>query len=229
MSHIDYEVQEGVANLTMKNGGAFNSDSLAAFNQALDQTLSDEECELLLLSGEGKSFSQGLDLDFIMSLTDPVAGMDFVHDCMRMIGRLLCFPLPVVSVLNGHAFGLGAMITLASDYKVMREDRGYFCLPEADLGMPLTHRMNALVCGKLSGNVLRDVLLTARRVGGAEAASLAIVDAAAPIASLREAGLALAAPMRGKSREALAALKRGINGDILSVIEADAPEATIAV
>ena len=110
--------------------------------------------------------------------------MAFVGDCMQMVGRLLTFPIPVASLVNGHAFGLGAMITLASDYKVMREDRGYFRLPEVDLGMTLTERMNALVCGKLSGKVLRDVLLTGKRVGGPEAASCRIVDASGALADL---------------------------------------------
>ena len=146
---------------------------------------------------------------------------------MLMVGRLLCFPLPVVAAVNGHAFGLGAMITLASDYKVMREDRGYFCLPEVDLGMTLTERMNALVCGKLSGAVLRDILLTGKKAGAGDAVAMGIVDAAAPVAALEETALALAAPMRGKKRDSVSGLKRGINVDILAVIESDREDQVI--
>jgi enoyl-CoA hydratase/carnithine racemase len=186
----------------------------------------DEAAEVLLLTGEDKSFSQGLDLDFIMAHQDQA--MQFVGDCMRAVSRLLTFPLPVVSVVNGHAFGLGAMITLASDYKVMRQDRGFFCLPEVDLNMTLTHRMNALVCGKLTGNVLRDVLLTGRRVTGPEAEQWGIVDRAAPLDELRGLALELAQPMCGKNRQALSGLKRGINSRILSIIEGDVADATIA-
>lgn len=211
--------------LTMQGSGAFNPDSLAAFNAALDAVLTDESAEILLITGVDKNFSQGLDLDYLMSA--PEGAMDFVRDCLLMIGRLLTFPVPVVSAVNGHAFGLGAMITLASDYKVMRQDRGYFCLPEVDLGMTLTYRMNALVCGKLSGNVLRDILLTGRRVAGPEAAQWGIVDGVAPEAELLALAQALAAPMRGKNRNALAGLKRGINLDILAVIEADDADTTI--
>lgn len=224
---MNLRISDSVATLTMTGDGVFNADTLAAFNSALDAALQQASVDLLLLTGEEKSFSQGLDLEFLMGLDDATAGMTFVQDCMRMIGRLLTFPMPVAAAVNGHAFGLGAMLTLASDYKVMREDRGYFCLPEVDLGMTLTRRMNALVCGKLGGAVLRDVLLTGRRLPGAEALAGGVVDALGPRDALLERATELAAPMRGKKREALAGLKRGIHWDILAVIEADEPCVTI--
>ena len=219
------ENQDGVYTLTMPDGGAFNPDSLRAFSEALDTVLADESAEVLLITGQEKNFSQGLDLEYIMA--HPDEAMQFVGDCMRVVGRLLYFPLPVAAMVNGHAFGLGAMITLASDYKVMREDRGFFCLPEIDLGMTLTYRMNALVCGKLSGTVLRDVLQTGQRVTGSEAEQMGIVDRTAPVESLRALALELVQPMRGKDRRALSGLKRGINIDILATIEGDVPDATI--
>lgn len=211
--------------LTMTDGGAFNPDTMAGFNAALDSVLADENAGVLFITGEGKNFSQGLDLEYLA--TGPDDAMDFVRGCLVAVGRLLSYPLPVVSLVNGHAFGLGAMITLASDYKVMREDRGYFCLPEIDMGMTLTYRMNALVCGKLSGNTLRDVLQTGLRLSGPDALARGIVDRTAPVDSLRGLGLELAQPMCGKSREALSGLKHGINLDILAVIESDEPEVII--
>lgn len=226
MAHVTLTREGAAFTLTLHNGGVFNPDSLAAFNEALDAVLDDTSADLLLITGEDKNFSQGLDLEYLGSA--PEGAMAFVGDCMRMVGRLLRFPLPVAAVVNGHAFGLGAMITLASDYKVMRQDRGYFCLPEVDLGMTLTERMNALVCSKLSGNVLRDVLLTGKRVTGPEAASLGIVDAAASIEDLFDTATVIAAPMRGKSRQALSGLKRGLNVTTLDVIDADVPDTIIA-
>lgn len=226
-STMELITKDSVCVLTMSGTGAFNAGSLEAFNKALDAVLAQEDAEVLVLTGQEKNFSQGLDLDYVISLGDPEVAMSFVHDCMKMVGRLLTFGLPVVAAVNGHAFGLGAMITLASDYKVMREDRGYFCLPEADLGMTLTHRMNALVCGKLRGAVLRDVLLAGRRMAGPEALAAEIVDAVCSAEALQQTGIELCAPMRGKNRDALAGLKRGVNVDILKVIEAKDPEATI--
>ncbi len=227
MISVALDFDAGVARLAMLDGGKFNADSLRAFDDALGEALDHEETEVLVITGEGKHFSQGLDLDYLMAVGDPDAAMAHVLNCMRMIGRLLSAPVPVVAAVNGHAFGLGAMITLAADYKAMREDRGYFCLPEADLGMTLTGRMNVLVCNKLSGSTLRDALLCARRFTAAEAQTAGIVDIAVPLDSLEQAAIALAGPMRGKQRQALAGLKRGMNSAILQAIESETPEVTL--
>ena len=227
MSAVNLNLEDGVARVTMSGEGKFNPSSLSDFSAALDGALDSPLTEVILITGTDKNFSQGLDLDYLMSVGNPGEAMAFLRDCMHMVGRLLVAPVPVVAAINGHAFGLGAMITLASDYKVMREDRGYFCLPEADLGMTLTGRMNALVCNKLDGRVLRDVLLTGRRIGAADAVAMGIIDAAAPSEEIEALGIALAAPMRGKQRAALAGLKRGVNLPILAAIESEAPEQTI--
>lgn len=227
MSAVNLTREDGVARVMMSAEGKFNPASLSEFTAALDGALDSPHTEILLITGTGRNFSQGLDLDYLMSVGDPDEAMGFLRDCMRMIGRLLVAPVPVVAAVNGHAFGLGAMLTLASDYKVMREDRGYFCLPEADLGMTLTERMNALVCNKLHGSVLRDVLLTGRRIGAADALAMSIIDAKGPDQEIEQLGIALAGPMRGKQRSALAGLKRGINLPILAAIHSEAPEQTI--
>jgi enoyl-CoA hydratase/carnithine racemase len=134
---------------------------------------------------------------------------------MNTLARLLVFPMPVVAAVNGHAFGFGAMLVLASDFSVMREDRGFFCLPEVDLGMGLVPSMNALVTHRLSGRVLRDLLLTGQRIGGREAVEYGIVDEHAPEEKIISTARALPQPMMGKERKALVQLKTGIYGDIL--------------
>ena len=79
-----------IMTLTMHNEGKFNPSSLAEFNQALNQVLADESLSGLLISGEGKTFAQGLDLEYLTSEKPDIA-MEFVHQCMQMIGRLLAF------------------------------------------------------------------------------------------------------------------------------------------
>ena len=208
---------------TFTGEGRFNESSLEAFHDAMLAAFADEEAQVLFLQGEGKNFSQGLDLEWMMS--NPSQG--FVVDCMRVVGRMLDSPIPIVSLVTGHAFGLGAMIVLASDYRVMREDRGFFCLPEVDLNMTLTVRMNELVCSKLSPKALRAALLTGERVTAQRALELDIVDAIAPLESLETLGLDLAAPMMGKSRRSLSGLKRGLNQPILELIESDVDDGPI--
>ena len=49
----------------------------------------------------------------------------------RLFARVLAFPRITVAAINGHAFAGGGMLALAHDFRVMRSDRGYFCLPES--------------------------------------------------------------------------------------------------
>ena len=206
------------ATITMHDDGKFNPDTLAEFNAALDTVYSDVRINALIITGEGKSFSQGLDIEYLFSAGTEGAAK-FIDECMEMVGRLLILPIPSVAASNGHAFGLGAMILMASDYKVMREDRGYFCLPEVDLDMVLIPSMNALVRDKLAGQALRDLLLTGKRIGGEQAVEYNVVDQCCDLDDLLSNAKALLQPMLGKSRETLTGLKAGLHQDILRYID----------
>ena len=178
--------------------------------------------QALFMRGEGKNFSQGLDLEYLMA--NPEIFGSFVTDTMHLAARLLTFPVPVVSLVNGHAFGLGAMLVLASDYAVMRGDRGFFCLPEIDIGMTLTVRMNALVKATMSARALRETLLTGGRLTGEQARSLGIVDAVGDESELEALALQVSAPMVGKPRELLAGLKYGLQHQLIDLMLSDAAD-----
>ena len=60
------------------------------------------------------------------------------------------FPCITIAAINGHAFAAGAMVALAHDFRVMRNDRGFFCLPEVDIGMTFTDSMESVIKSRLS-------------------------------------------------------------------------------
>jgi enoyl-CoA hydratase/carnithine racemase len=216
---VAVEVQQSGEELLIVLGdeGKFNPGSLGQVNAALDQLLATPAIKRLVITGEDRIFAQGLDLAYLGSV-DGEQAFNFVHDCMAMIGRLLTAPVPVVSAVNGHAFGLGAMIMLASDFRVMRNDRGFFCLPEVDLNMVLIPSMNALVCGKLSPSLVRDALLGGARIGGEQALQRGLVDVCCEQSALLSEARNLAAAMEAKDRATLTGLKQGINREILRAI-----------
>src|SRR5262249_29524710 len=140
---LDLRREGQVFVLTMQSGeNRFNHTFVDAFNQALDTVEASSGPAALVTIGTEKFYSNGLDLHWIAG---EGAGEDFLASVLRLLGRVLGFPLPTVAAINGHAFAAGAMLALAHDFRVMRADRGYFCLPEVDINLPLAPGMTALI------------------------------------------------------------------------------------
>lgn len=195
---------------------------LDAFRAALDEVESSTGPAALVSVGEGRFYSTGLDLAALSSTTpEEVAAL--MGDLHRLFARLLAFPVPTVAALNGHAFAAGAMIALAHDFRVMREDRGYLCLPEIDLatGQPLTPGMFALLEARLGPARLHEMLVTGHRYSGRECLSNEIVHEATSEEALLPRAIERAAELAEKHRPTLVALKRGLHADALRVLESD--------
>jgi enoyl-CoA hydratase/carnithine racemase len=190
----------------------FNRASVEELHAALDTVEAVEGDRALVTTGTGKYYSNGLDLDWLMA----GEGTDgFVEEVHRLFGRVLGFPAFTVAAVNGHAFAGGAMLACAHDRIVMREDRGYWCLPEVDLGLPLTPAMYATVDAHLPRATVAEAALTGRRYGGDDAVAAGIATAAVPEAEVLSRAIALADEMAGKDRAVLRAHKELLYGDAL--------------
>jgi enoyl-CoA hydratase/carnithine racemase len=166
-------------------------------------------------TGEGKFFSNGLDLDWVLAGGEGSLG--FMDDVHRLFGRLLGFPAFTVAAVNGHAFAGGAMLATAHDHLVMREDRGYWCLPEVDLGLPLTPAMYATVAAHLPEATRRDAALTGRRYAGPEALAAGIVHEIVAEDAVLDRAVEVAAALAGKNRDVIAEHKRLMYGDAIAI------------
>jgi enoyl-CoA hydratase/carnithine racemase len=135
-----------------------------------------------------------------------------------MFGRVLAFPAPTVAAVNGHAFGAGAMFVQCFDRRIMRTERGFFCLPEADLGMTFSAGMNALLKARLDPSTASEAMLTARRYGADEAVDRRVVDRAVPVDDLLTVAIEEASSGSARDGEVLAALKRDLYADALAAL-----------
>jgi Delta3-Delta2-enoyl-CoA isomerase len=218
---IDVAKDGDVFVLTMNAGeNRFNRGFVDALNAALDEV---EACDgpaaMVTTGGTEKFYSNGLDLDWMLGDGKDQAS-ELVADVIRTMGRMLALPVPSVAAINGHAFAAGGMFAMAHDFRVMRADRGFFCLPEVDLGLPLADGMTAVLKCKLRSDVLNELLLTGGRVGGARCVELGIVDEAADGGRVLERAVARAAALAGKNRGAYASLKRSMYGAAIEVARA---------
>ena len=217
--HLTLRLYPPVYTLCLKNGGACSLAFIADFNAALDAVEASQGPACLIITGQGKSFSTGFHLDDFFS-GDASLRDDMLSCSIRLLGRVAELPMPTVAALNGHAFGFGAMLALACDQRVMRSDRGFFCLPELDLQVAVPRAMMELLKLKVRHDVLQDLLFTGRRVGGQEACGLGIVDAACPAEALLEQAQDMVLPLAGKDRATLMAIKRELYRQFLDTVAA---------
>jgi enoyl-CoA hydratase/carnithine racemase len=171
--------QEGsVAVLTWNDGeNRVNVDSLGRLNTILDELESLDGPLAVVLTGSGKFFSNGLDLERFGN--NPGEFGDTLRELERTIGRVLVFPAYTVAAINGHAFAAGALISCAFDYRVMREDRGYWCMNEAEIGLALDDRLWSILVNRLPRATATVAATTARRFSGPDAKHFGIVEAVA--------------------------------------------------
>jgi enoyl-CoA hydratase/carnithine racemase len=214
---VGRERRDAVTIVRMDRGeNRFHPDLLTVLESTLDEIASDEEPRALVLTGAGKFFSNGLDLDYMAA--NPSDAPATLARVQTLFARLLGLDVPTVAAINGHAFAAGAMLALTFDLAVMRGDRGYFCLPEADLGLPFTPGMNALLQARLSPPVAHRAMVTGHRFAGSEALAGGIVAELAPEEEVLERAVGLAAALAGKPRHGVGAIKRGMYDSAIAAL-----------
>jgi enoyl-CoA hydratase/carnithine racemase len=149
------------------------------------------------------------------------AAIENVQRVHELLVRMLTFPVITVAALNGHAFAAGAMLALAHDFRVMRSDRGFFCLPEVDIQIPFTKTMQSLIMARLSPQTAHEAMITGKRYGGEQARERGIVDDAAADADVLPRAIALAKSLSGKHRATLQAIKRSAYGQVIAALESE--------
>ncbi len=190
----------------------FNEEFVSEVGDALDTVEGSGLPTALVTTGEGKFYSNGLDLERLGTASDPAAFLDQVH---RLLVRVLTFPAVTVAAVNGHAFAAGAMLASAHDFLIMRSDRGYWCLPEVDLGLPLTPTMYGVVAGRLPRFTLHEALTTGKRYDAGAAIAAQIAYASALEDDVFPRALALATELSGKNPGVVSAHKQLMYGDVL--------------
>ena len=172
----------------------------------------------MVLTGEGKFFSNGLYLENLKQL-DEAGRAVFGRKMEEIHRRLLMLPFPTVAAVNGHAFAGGAFVALSCDYRIMREDRGWICFSEVDAGVPIANQMIEILRGKLPPNTVRDALLIGKRYTADEAIVSGLVDAKAPMDELFTAAKDLATNLATKEPGIFQSIKQTYIGPIVEGLQ----------
>jgi enoyl-CoA hydratase/carnithine racemase len=226
MSIMNWVKDETVAIITMTNGE--NRQNLVfakTLNAMIDEIIADKSiCALIITSSDEKNFSQGIDVEWIMGQMQknehqPVT--DFINEMDIVFKKLLLYPVPVIAAINGHAYGNGSILSCACDFRFMRSDKGFFCFPEVNIGIPFRWGMNAFMKKAIPLPVLSQMQFTGNRYTAPELAQYnIIVKACADQEDLMASAIAFAKTFH-KKRGIFGELKRRLYNDIIKVLDSD--------
>lgn len=205
--------------LTLDDGeNRFSPGTLGGLHEALVEVAEADGPRALVTVGTGKFFTNGLDTDWMGAHPGQLG--DYLDRVHALLAQVLSLPCATVAAINGHAFGAGAMLAIAHDHRVLRADRGYWCLPEVDLGMPFTPFMNALVAARLPSMTAHEAMLTGRRWPGPDALAAGIAQALAEEAEVLPTAVTSAAAQAAKAGPNLAGIRTHLHAGVLAHLNA---------
>ena len=163
---------------------AFNGDVVNELHAAFQAVNDDAATQVVVLSGNGKSFSAGADLAWMQEQADlPHEANERGADHMaRMFLAIARCRRPVVGRIHGHALGGGSGLTAAVDIAICTEDC-LFGLTEVKLGI-VPAVISPFVLQKIGAGRARTLFLTGERFAGTEAQRIGLVHRAVPVDEL---------------------------------------------
>eukprot|EP01095_Lingulamoeba_sp_RSL-Kostka_P000777 TRINITY_DN11060_c0_g1_i1.p1 TRINITY_DN11060_c0_g1~~TRINITY_DN11060_c0_g1_i1.p1 ORF type:complete len:235 (+),score=52.26 TRINITY_DN11060_c0_g1_i1:44-748(+) len=204
-----------IIELTEKDN-RFNNNTVKILNSILDEIENDKEINALVTYGRGKIFSNGLDLEWLLSKNENVNRVEFIASYQKLMNRFLTFSIPTIAAMNGHAFAGGCMFALCHDFRIMNNKRGYICMPEVDLQMTLTNGMNEILKTKISDkSILRDVIILGKRYTANDALKYKFIDRAVEPHKVLGVSIQIAAQfaLKNYDRNTFHGLKKNLYSD----------------
>lgn len=188
---------------------SFNREMALALQHALDQCITDGT-RCLVISGEGKAFSAGQDLNEVTDPNGPEMQSIVAEHYNPIIMRLRDLELPVIAAVNGPAAGAGANIALACDIVIAKES-AYFLQAFSHIGLIPdsggTYHLPRIVGFQRASAMM----MLGEKVGAKDAETMGMIYKAIPDASWDEYVLSLSQRLAAMPTRGLALTKRALN------------------
>lgn len=231
---VSLTIEAGVADVRLDRPDKRNAFDMAMFEgvaDVIDRIGTARDIRCVVLSGEGRAFSAGVDLDALSSEPRLRDLMPRTHGEANLFQNAAwgwrTLAVPVIAAVHGVAFGAGCQVMLGADIRIAAADTR-ISIMETRWGLVPDVAGIALLRGLVREDIARDLVYTARILSGVEAAALGLVTrtAADPYAE----AMTLARIVAGQSPQAIRAAKRLMNampeGTAASLLLAESKEQT---
>jgi enoyl-CoA hydratase/carnithine racemase len=225
---LTINVENGVADVRFTRPDKLNALDQGQFEAIvamIDRLATMKEVRCVVLSGEGRGFCAGVDLDSLASNPALRDLMPRTHGEANVFQQVAwgwrTLPVPVIAAVHGFAFGAGFQIMLGADIRIATPD-AQLSMMEVRWGLAPDVAGIALLRGLVRDDVARELTYTARKMSGDEALALGIVTHVD--AEPHDRALTLARAIAANSPDAVRASKRLFN----LAIQADSAEILLA-
>jgi methylglutaconyl-CoA hydratase len=211
----------GVATITLNRPEKRNALSFQLVDEILAALHEVEKSEALVvvLTGAGKAFCAGLDLDELKSLIGKTHAEN-VGDSRRMVGifrRLYDFPKPTIAAVNGAAIAGGTGLATMCDFTLAAPE-AKFGYTEVRIGF-VPAIVSSILVWQVGHKIARDLLLSGRIFDAAEAHRFGLVNEIVPADNLLTRARELASQLMENSPTSVRQTKKLINGFIAKVLD----------
>jgi len=222
---VSLSITDRIATLTLRDPERLNAMSLTMREECirvLRELEASEEADCVIITGEGRAFSAGADLEELAQRT-VVSELSTAAQLRRELPRLLeTLRIPSLAAINGYCLGAGLELALACTLRIAAES-AKLGLPEIKLGVIPgsggTQRL-ARVIGM--GRAMEMVTL-GEPIGAMRAYEIGLVNAVHPDAELREGSLAIARQWQARGAVSLMAARdavlRSAGGDVQAGVD----------
>ena len=226
--NILLNIEEGIATITLNRPDKLNAYIVAMGEDvvnAFDQLRDNEEVKVIILTGAGRGFCAGVDLEhlkaeFAGEITSnpdlPKLGEErFIRELPAMLAT---YPKPIIVAINGHAIGVGITMALPCDIRIAAEG-SKIGLTFAKMGIMPGLGSTQLLQRVVGPAKAKELLLTAKIILAEEAAEIGLVNKVVPGEQLMEEALTMARQIAECKPATIAAIKGCLHYAATSTLE----------
>jgi enoyl-CoA hydratase/carnithine racemase len=190
---------------------AIHHDMVLELRDAAREAYEATDAHCVILRGEGRAFSAGIDISQLGNLGGAALLRPFRRDCIELVNLLEEMPKPVIAQIHGACLGLGAEIALACDMRVMSED-ALFGLPETKLGLIPDVGGSSRLPAVVGLGIAKELIMTGRTIDAAECLRIGAANRVAPLEELESATQVLVEELLAAAPLAAGLAKRVLDG-----------------
>ncbi len=182
LADLTYTCEDNVGLITINRPdvlNAFRNNTWSELAMILGEVMNDKRVRCLLITGTGKAFSAGQDINELDELIGAKADYNIIRqniELMQNVTRaIVTLPIPVISAINGYAVGAGAEVAIASDIRYASE-QAIFEFAEVKIGLFETNGVTYLLPRLIGFGRARELMMTGRRIDANEALQIGLVS-----------------------------------------------------